>query len=81
LKFTHSFNGLPVNDGGIASLVEKPVKMYTDKSAKEIAFELGFSDPVQFSRLFKRETGITPGDFKRQGILSSTHKKEAVHRN
>jgi AraC-like DNA-binding protein len=55
--------------------------MYTDKSAKEIAFELGFSDPVQFSRLFKSETGITPGDFKRQGILSSTHKKEAVHRN
>ena len=62
-------------------LEAKKLLMYTDKSAKEIAFELGFSDPVQFSRLFKSETGITPGGFKHQGILSSTPKKEAVYRN
>lgn len=46
--------------------------LYTDKSSKEIAFELGFSDPVQFSRLFKNETGMTPGNFKGNGLLADS---------
>jgi AraC-like DNA-binding protein len=37
---------------------------YTDKSAKEIAFELGFDDPANFSRFFKQQTGLPPSDFK-----------------
>lgn len=50
-------------------LESKKLLLFTDKSAKEIAFELNFSDPVQFARLFKNETGATPGEFKRQGLL------------
>ena len=50
-------------------LEAKKLLLYTDKSSKEISFELGFSDPVQFSRLFKNETGLTPGDFKKNGLL------------
>jgi len=30
---------------------------YTDKSAKEIAYQLGFSNPAHFSRYFKQHTG------------------------
>lgn len=32
----------------------------TDLSIKSIAFSLGFSDPLYFSRFFKRYTGFTP---------------------
>jgi AraC-like DNA-binding protein len=61
---------------GRVILEAKKFLLYTDKSAKEIAFELGFSDPVQFSKLFKNETNLTPGDFRQQGIFKPTKKKE-----
>lgn len=37
---------------------------YTDKTAKEIAFELGFEDVSSFSRFFKRNTGVNISSFK-----------------
>lgn len=37
---------------------------YTDKSAKEIAYELGFEDAAYFSSFFKKQMGISPTDFK-----------------
>jgi AraC-like DNA-binding protein len=36
---------------------------YTDKPIKEIAYDLGFSEPPQFSRLFKIITGKSPSEF------------------
>ena len=36
----------------------------TDKPAVEIAFFLGFSSQSHFSRVFKRQTGMTPGEFR-----------------
>lgn len=36
----------------------------SDKSVKEIAFELGFKYPQHFSRVFKKEVGITPLEFR-----------------
>lgn len=50
-------------------LEAKKLLLYTDKSSKEISFELNFSDPVQFSRLFKNVAGLTPVDFKKKGVL------------
>jgi len=38
---------------------------YTDKSSKEIAYELGFDEPAHFSRFFKKQTGKSPSEFKR----------------
>jgi AraC family transcriptional activator of pobA len=37
---------------------------HTSKSSKEIAFDLGFSDASYFNRFFKRETGITPAEYR-----------------
>jgi len=50
-------------------LEAKKLLLYTDKSSKEISFELNLSDPVHFSRLFKNETGLSPRDFKKGGLL------------
>jgi len=43
----------------------KRMLLYTDKTAKEIGFELGYSDPAQFSKLFKKQTGYTTTEFKK----------------
>ncbi|MEQ9404266.1 MAG: helix-turn-helix domain-containing protein [Cyclobacteriaceae bacterium] len=38
--------------------------MYTDKTSREIAFELGFEEPGTFHKLFKKITNQTPQNFK-----------------
>lgn len=43
--------------------IKKEIRMES-KSLKEIAFELGFSEPAYFTRFFKQQTGMTPTDFK-----------------
>ena len=40
----------------------------TDHSISEIAWKLGFENPPYFSRLFKKETGMSPNEFKNHGI-------------
>lgn len=37
---------------------------HTNKSLKEIAFDLGFSDASYFNRFFKRETELTPAKYR-----------------
>jgi AraC-like DNA-binding protein len=43
----------------------KKLFYYTDKSAKEIAYELGFEDSAHFSRFFKNVTGQNISEFKK----------------
>ena len=45
-------------------LEAKRLFYYTDKSSKEIGFELGFKDAGHFSRFFKNSTGLSPSGFK-----------------
>lgn len=52
-------------------LEAKRLLIYTKKSAKEIAFHLGFEDAAYFSNSFKKHTGQTPQDFRRLAILPS----------
>ncbi|MDB5282786.1 MAG: AraC family transcriptional regulator, partial [Bacteroidota bacterium] len=45
----------------------KRLFFYTDKSAKEIAYELGFEDAAHFSRFFKNITGQNISEYKKEG--------------
>ncbi len=43
----------------------KRLFLYTDKSVKEIADELGFDDAAHFSKFFKKRTSQSPSEFKK----------------
>lgn len=45
-------------------LEAKRLLVHTSRSAKEIAYDLGYEDPAYFSRLFYIKTGETPFGFK-----------------
>ena len=47
-------------------LEAKRLLIYTDKTAKEIAYDIGFDDASHLSRLFKKHTSLSPSDFKKQ---------------
>jgi AraC-like DNA-binding protein len=47
-------------------LEAKRLLIYTDKSSKEIAYELGFEDAAYFSSFFKKNTAVNPSDFRRR---------------
>jgi AraC family transcriptional regulator, transcriptional activator of pobA len=40
----------------------------TDSTVAEIAYKLGFENPPYFSRLFKKQTGMSPNEFKSHGM-------------
>jgi AraC family transcriptional regulator, transcriptional activator of pobA len=46
------------------ALEAKRLLIYTDKSAKEIAFELGFEEISHFSRFFKNKENCSPKEFR-----------------
>ncbi len=39
----------------------------TDKTMKDICFEVGYNDPNYFSRMFKKNVGITPTEYRERG--------------
>ncbi len=47
----------------------KSMLLQTDLSAKEIAFRLHFSEPTHFNSFFKRATGTTPRQYRKESIL------------
>lgn len=45
-------------------IASKRLLYFTNLSTKEIAFELGFSEPSNFSSFFKKLSSFTPSDFR-----------------
>ena len=41
---------------------------YGHESIKEIAYDLGFDDPAYFSRMFSKNTGLSPLEFRKQQL-------------
>ena len=52
-------NFLRINQG-------KKLLKSTDKQIKYIAFEIGFSDSNYFTNIFKKETGLSPKEYRRR---------------
>jgi AraC-like DNA-binding protein len=46
-------------------LEAKFLLVYSNKTAKEICFEIGFDDPAYFARFFKKNTEMTPLNFRK----------------
>ena len=55
--------GQIIRDAQIAEA--KRLLRHTDKTIGEIAYSLGFNDSAYFGRFFKREAGVSPGEFRR----------------
>ena len=43
---------------------------YSNLMIKEIAYNLGYEDPSYFVKLFKRQTGMLPSDFREMDEVS-----------
>lgn len=48
------------------SLESKRLLSISSLSIKELAFELGFRDPANFSKFFREETGFSPSEFRKK---------------
>ncbi|MEE1945823.1 helix-turn-helix domain-containing protein [Pedobacter sp. KR3-3] len=48
----------------------KRLLYYTDRSVKQLTFELGFEDVSYFSNFFKKNAGLSPSDFRNQPVSS-----------
>lgn len=62
--------GKPVNHWITTRLINtaKHLLKSTGYSSKEISYALGFSEPTHFSRFFKKQTGITPTNYKKMAL-------------
>jgi len=66
--------GLTIEKFTILQKIEKVKELlsYDELTASEIAFQLGYSSSAHLSSQFKKETGMTPSEFKK---LSGQHRQ------
>jgi AraC family transcriptional regulator len=38
----------------------------TKKSVVEVALDVGYGNPSHFAQIFRRQTGLSPSDYRRQ---------------
>lgn len=70
-KIKQNFNKTPSKIIHDRVILEAKRKIHlTRKSIKEIALELNFSDEFYFSKYFKKHTGISPSQFRKEGGIS-----------
>ncbi|WP_367038940.1 AraC family transcriptional regulator [Streptomyces sp. Je 1-332] len=59
----------------------KRLLLRTELSVRQVAGRVGFADPAYFCRFFRRETGASPGDFRRGGgDIHHDHRLESIAR-
>ena len=65
-KLFSQMNSMSVERFAILQRMEyaKELLSYDDKSISEISWELGFSSPAHFCAQFKKESGLSPRQFK-----------------
>jgi AraC-like DNA-binding protein len=51
-------------------LEAKRILAHTTESVKEIAYQLGFEEPTNFIKYFKKHTSVTPTEFREQNALA-----------
>jgi len=53
--------------------IKKSIELFTDESLniKEIAYEVGYQDPNYFSRVFKKNMGVSPKDYRNKFFVQS----------
>ncbi|MEU1117149.1 MULTISPECIES: AraC family transcriptional regulator [unclassified Streptomyces] len=57
----------------------KRLLLRTELSVRQVAQRVGFDDPAYFCRFFRRETGASPGDFRRGvGDIHHDHRLESI---
>jgi AraC-like DNA-binding protein len=49
--------------------IAKSLLTTTTCSSKEIAYKLGFSEPTHFSRFFKKQTQLSPNEFRKANLI------------
>lgn len=65
-KICRQFSGLSAQQIIHYKLISEIKKqLYQNKSAKEISYDFGFSDPSNFNRFFKKLTGMTPQQYRK----------------
>jgi AraC family transcriptional regulator, transcriptional activator of pobA len=54
---------------GLLASEAKRLLTYEKLSVKEVAYELGFSDPFYFSNFFKKQTSLSPKTYKEENAI------------
>lgn len=72
--FSQQGSGSPLHIiQGRIMLEARRLLRYSDKSIKEIAYEIGYEDVQAFSRAFRHKEGISPSEFRAQGHTVMVH--------
>jgi AraC-like DNA-binding protein len=51
-------------------LEAKRILVHTNESIKEVAYNLGFEEPTNFIKYFKKHSSVTPTEFREQNALA-----------
>lgn len=70
-KFKEEFNDSPINYFITSKLKRaKDLLMISTMSINEIAYEIGFNDPLYFTRQFKKRIGSSPSDYRKEHLYN-----------